>query len=204
MSNLTRRSLILAALLLIGVCLQAGMGPPPQAAAARWPANDELYRVVPWSAGALATEAPYGYPFVTRPYTLPDGTAATLVVVTSPRVKDAYRAGAAVPFLGNGYSVEAAPPDLTPTDSGVHALVVAKGDERDLLLYAYGERRGLVGNGPLGWGLAVFDGLAWRQNDYYRLLLIAPYPRAGQPELREAVALAEALFPRIAAWYGSA
>ena len=52
------------------------------------------------------------------------------------------------------------------------AMVARHGTEQWLVMYAYGERRGLLGNGPRAWTWAIMDGLLGRPNDYYKLYLM--------------------------------
>jgi hypothetical protein len=68
-------------------------------------------------------------------------------------------------------------------------------------MYAYGERRGLLGNGVRAWTSALLDGIVGRPNDYYKMTLVA---RAEDIEAgHELAGLASALFPRIADWYAA-
>jgi hypothetical protein len=84
---------------------------------------------------------------------------------------------------------------------GVNALVAQRGAERWLALYGYGERRGLLGNGPLPWTFALFDGIVGRPNDYYKLYLTSRIDRVDPTQASDVARLAGALFPRIADWY---
>jgi hypothetical protein len=202
------RYLVLTAVLLAGAGLYAASGEPLGAGTARWPTADDLYMVQPWSVGQERVDENTNHAglitrLVTRVFRSPDGGTATLTVLSNQAPK-LYGTGAEVPFLGSGYTVEPAPADLEPgVGDGVSALVARRGTEHWLVMYAYGERRGLLGNGPLPWTLAVFDGILGRPNDYYRLYLAARTdaldPRVG----RDVAALAHALFPRIAAWYAA-
>ena len=70
-------------------------------------------------------------------------------------------------------------------------------------MYAYGERRGLLGNGPWPWTLAVFDGLAGHPNDYYKLYLVARADDTDPVFGRQVAQLARTLFPRVAEFYAS-
>jgi hypothetical protein len=84
---------------------------------------------------------------------------------------------------------------------GIGTLVADRGAERWLVMYAYGEDRGLLGNGPLPWALAVTDGILARSNDYYKLYLTASGDDLGEDRGRKVFDLAHTVFPRIAAWY---
>jgi hypothetical protein len=108
-----------------------------------------------------------------------------------------------VPFLGTGYTVETAPieADLELPD-GIGELVASRGSERWLVLYAYGEDRGLLGNGPLAWALALMDGVVGKPNDYFKLYLMARANGAGDAADRDVVDLARTVFPRVATWFG--
>ncbi|HLZ31287.1 MAG TPA: hypothetical protein VKV73_28555 [Chloroflexota bacterium] len=202
------RYFVLTAVLLAGAGLYAAFGEPLGAGSARWPVSDAVYMVQPWSVGREAVDehtnhAGLATRLVTRVFRNPDGGTATLTVLSNQAPK-LYGAGAEVPFLGGGYTVEPGPASLEPGGSdGVNALVANRGPERWLVMYAYGERRGLLGNGPLPWTLAVFDGVLGHPNDYYKLYLAARTDQLD-PQVGQAVAaLAHTLFPRIAAWYAA-
>jgi hypothetical protein len=133
---------------------------------------------------------------VTYTYTAADaGPRATVVVSTSPIAKAIYRAGAAVPFLGNGYTVEP-----LPASGNRDAFVARRGDEAWLQVSVYGERRGQFGSGPVAWALSTLDSLLGAPSDYYLARIVVPYT----PEnLARATALADTLFPRLASYYAS-
>ena len=131
------------------------------------------------------------------------GAAGTLTLVASHAPK-LYAAGAEVPFLGNGLAVEPASSDLVgPDEAGIGSLIARRGTERWLVLFAYGERRGLLGNGSLAWATAVVDGVLGQPNDYYKLYLMVRSDNLDESAQREVVDLARGLFPRIAAWYAA-
>src|SRR5205085_4699598 len=70
--------------------------------------------------------------------------------------------------------------------------------------YSYGERRGRLGNGPVGWGAALLDGALRRPNDYYLVRLLV-YRDPREPHVvDEAGLLADTLFARVAAGYAEA
>jgi hypothetical protein len=71
-------------------------------------------------------------------------------------------------------------------------------------MYAYGERRGLLGNGPLAWSLAMLDGVLGRPNDYYKVFLSAGAGGLNSGLAGEVSSLAGTLFPRIASFYAAA
>jgi len=197
------RSAVLIALLLVGGSLYAAMGEPSPTAPQRWPRNEDLFNIERWVSGPETVEVVNGSTYVSRALHGPDGTQATLTLVTNQNVK-VFAAGAEVPFLGSGYDVGPASSDLMLSAPGRQELVAQRGSERWLVIYTYGERRGLLGNGPVGWGLALFDGLLGSSNDYYKLYLTVPltsYEAAATA--RQSAALADTLFPRIANWYSA-
>ena len=202
------RYFVLTVVLLAGAGLYAAFGEAPGVGNARWPVSDELYAVQPWTVGQevvgeTTNHAGVVTRSITRVFRSPAGSSATLTVLSNQAPK-LYGTGAEVPFLGSGYTVEPAPGDLASTaGDGVSALVAQRGAERWLVMYAYGERRGLLGNGPLPWSLAVLDGILGRPNDYYKLYLMARTDQGGRPVSDQVATLAHALFPRIAAWYAA-
>jgi hypothetical protein len=202
------RFFVLIAALLAGAGLNAAAGEPRGVGTPRWPVADELYNVQPWAVGRESVEdntnnAGPITPLVTREFRRADGGTATLSIISNQAPK-LYGAGAEVPFLGSGYTVEAAPADLAPVvGDGVGALVAQRGTEQWLVMYAYGERRGLLGNGPLPWTLAVFDGILGRPNDYFKLFLTARADQLDRRITSDVAELAHTLFPRIAAWYAA-
>ncbi|HEY7066110.1 MAG TPA: hypothetical protein VII06_31850 [Chloroflexota bacterium] len=196
------RCLALVGILAAANWLLVLIGGPSAAEAARWPTDDRLYTVDDWFAGPAAVEDQHGVTFVTRRYHSLGGATATLVVATSPEAKRVYRAAPDVPFLGSGYATAPASPSVVPGAPGRDAVVVSRGNVSELLLYGYGERRGLLGNGVLGWGLVFLDGVLGQPNDYYQVSLVTPLERPDAPVAPAVVALADTLFPRLASWYG--
>src|SRR5438309_585282 len=148
------RYVFLTGVLLAGAGLHLAFGEPASAGAPRWPESESLYTLQPWVAGPLGVEgADTGTRQVTRSYRSPSGATAMLTLFARPDPK-LYGAGAEVPFLGGGFSVEPPPPNLgLANQAGVNALIAQRGAERWLVLYAYGERRGLLGNGAMPWAL---------------------------------------------------
>ena len=204
------RWVVLLGVLVAALWLSAALGGPPAVAAARWPSDDILFAVAHWTVGpeAVAAANGRGSQVVTREYRrLDGGLTATLVLTASPDAKRVYRAGAEVPFLGSGYTIERPPPGVVRPGRGRQSLVARRGEQRWLALSAYGERRGWVGNGVRGWGLVALDAVRGHPNDYFRATLATPLPSADSPAAREAageaVTLAETLFSRLAAWYGA-
>ncbi len=206
------RSLILITLFAAGNWLLVASGTGAQALRpARWPAEDTVYAVDGWTAGPLAVTSVNGISLVTRSYQHVQGTKATLAIMASPEAKRIYRAGAEVAFLASGYAVEPAPTRLVPAPhersseprSSAPALLIRRGDEVALLLYRYGERRGLLGNGARAWGLVAFDAILGYPNDYFRANLLVPLDTLDSPAAAQGEQLAQTLFTRLASWYGT-
>lgn len=199
MQSTNVRTLILTAVLLAGALgLIVGGRSASAASNASWPAGSDLaYDVAGWVGGPIAVAHQHGVDFVSRTYRSVDGTVAYLTLTTSPHAKRVYSAGAEVPVLGSGYSVTALPPGAYGT-----ALMAKKGNDNLLIYAAYGERRGLVGNGITGWALVVLDGLLDRPNDYFMLKVTVPASPDDARALASAAGLADEVFPRLARWYG--
>jgi hypothetical protein len=194
-----RYTSILIAALLAGAVLYTVLGEPRGAGNPRWPSNDSVYAVDGWSAGPEYAE-PGG--FIGRTFQTDTGDTAMFSIFANQAPK-LYGAGAEVPYLGNGYSVET--PAVTAAASalgqGIEELIARRGSEQWLVFYAYGERRGLLGNGPRAWALALFDGMLGRENDYYKLYLTTRTDDWNGAVEREVGQLASRLFPRIAGFY---
>jgi hypothetical protein len=199
----TARCLILAAFLALGNLLLLGIGQTRVARDARWPGAEaqQLYAVSGWTPQAPEVQPVYGTALLQREYTRPDGAPALLVLTTTPEAKRVYKAGAEVPFLGNGYSVQPAPPGLVPPGPGRSALIARRGEETWLVLSTFGERRGRLGNGVLGWGLVALDSTLGIPNDYYRASVMAPVSGLAAEDAAPVVTLADILFERLAGWY---
>jgi hypothetical protein len=185
----------------VGGALYAAI-PEPVASQPRWPESASDFAVEQWTVGSENVEQTNGSTYVTRALQGPRGASASLVIVTSRSAK-LFGPGADVPFQGNGYDIGPTAPDLLTTDSGVNGFTASQGNERWLVLYAFGERRGLLGNGILGWSAAVFDGVLGKENDYYKIYLLTPLGGQDSSVAQESAQLARTLFKRIACWYGS-
>jgi hypothetical protein len=197
------RYLVLTAVLLVGAALYAVISETHGVGQPRWPQSDAAFQADGWATGPLKlNDDPSETALLTRVFQHGAGATATLTLVASQTPK-LYGAGAEVPFLGNGYVVEAPPQDLVPTDGNVGTLLARRGSEQWLVLYAYGERRGLLGNGVVPWTLAVADGLLGQSNDYYKMYLAARADRLDDALGRDIAQLAHTVFPRIADWYAS-
>lgn len=168
----------------------------------RWPTADAVFAVDGWSTDPERVELMNGAAYITRTLRGADGTVATLWLVTNQSSK-VLSPGAEVPFQGDGYEVAPAPSGVTFHTPDVQGILASRGGQRLLVLYAYGERRGLLGNGPRAWTMALTDGLLGQTNDYYRLYLITPMITQEMPESNATTVLAETLFQRVASWYAA-
>jgi hypothetical protein len=197
------RYFVLTIVLLAGTGLYAVFGEPRGSGTPRWPQASTVYAVDTWSTGPESVEhfsdSGNNIDRVTRMYRNSAGVTATFTILTNQAPK-LYGVGAEVPFLGGGYTVSSAPHDV---GAGVGALVAQRGTEQWLVVYGYGERRGLLGNGPLPWTLAFIDGITGQPNDYYKLYLFARSDPVDARTSRDVTELAGTLFPRIAAWYAA-
>ena len=196
------RALWLALVLAIAALLLVVIDRQPDSNDARWPTQPDTFAVEGWTPGPETVEALNGNHYVSRSYRSASARAS-LSITTAPEAKSVYRAGAAVPWLGNGYTAEQASASLVPPSNAREALIVRREGELGLLVYAYGERRGLVGAGVPGWALVIFDAVLGRPNDYYLLRVYAPLSQLDASATRPVAELADTLFPRLAAFYGS-
>ena len=196
------RYAILIGVLVAGAGLYALVGDAPRSDGQRWPATEAMFAVDGWTASEQHVEHFNGATFVTRVLHATDERTAQLTIITSQNAK-LFEAGAEVPFLGSGYQVAPAPTSIAPTLPGRDVLIAQRGTDQWLVVYGYGERRGLLGNGPVAWGMSVFDGLMGRPNDYYKLMLMTNLDGLNPPGERASVDLADTLFPRIVAWYAA-
>jgi hypothetical protein len=198
------RALTLGVVLLVGAALYATLGVTRGAGDARWPGVEVDLHAADWSAGQFSVDQDSTQTaIVTRVFNSQSGVSARMTVVTSETPK-LYAAGAEVPFLGTGYQVEIPSQELVPTTGPTKALVARRGTEQWLVLYAYGERRGLLGNGPVAWSLAMLDGALGRENDFYKLYLLVPADQLDPQLGLEVANLANSVFPQVAGWYASA
>jgi hypothetical protein len=202
-----RRGLILLVIVALGAILAATIVRPRPERAARWPADDSLYELDGWVARApevtLGQTDEETRALVQRVLVGADGTQAALDLWTNPQpqAKMLFRKGPDRDFLGAGYTSEPLPSALLPIAGG-GAIVARRGSEAWLLVYTYGERRGLLGNEPLAWGLAEWDALMDQPNDYFLARIALPFDAASSPPpIATATSLSQILFPRLAAWY---
>jgi hypothetical protein len=186
-----RPALILTALFALTAMVLAGIGPAVDAPP-RWPADSGLYAVSGWAVSPASVDASRpGLTIVSHTYSRPDGARATLVVSTSPIAKAVYRAGAAVPFLGNGYTVE-----TLPASGAREALIARRTGEAWAQVAVYGEQRGQYASGAVAWTLSTVDSILGRSNDYYLARIVTP-----TDNIEQAAQLADILFPRLEAFY---
>jgi hypothetical protein len=198
------RYFLLTALLLVGAGVYATLGSPTELRSPRSPMADAVYNAQSWVVSPPQLQQTSDTELVTRVYRDPADQTATLTIVTK-RTPKLYVAGADVPFLGAGYTVAAAPHELVrAANKGVDAMIARRGSEQWLVMYTYGERRGLLGNGPLAWSLGVWDGLLGHSNDYYKLYLSARVDSLDPTFIGSTVELANSVFPQIASWYATA
>jgi hypothetical protein len=203
MQGATFRFLILAGVFALGAVLLGFAGNPAPLAAPRWPTEDDLFSVDGWSVGPATVERINGLDYITRRYGRADSTTATFVLSTAPTAKPVYAAGPDVPFHGTGFTVGPAAVSLSAS-SQVAAFTARKEREEYLVLFAFGERRGLAGNGLQAWGMAGLDALFGQPNDYFLARVVVPVHEIGASRAGRAADLAESLFPRLAGWYGKA
>jgi hypothetical protein len=203
MQNAGFPCLILVGLLAVANLLQVTISGARVQHEPRWPTAATLYAVDSWSVQPPTVQYINNAQYVSRNYSRPDASTATLILVTSPEAKNIYRAGGDLPFLGQGYTVEAASTQVVPAQPGRDALIVRSGNDSGLVLYAYGERRGLLGNGVLGWSMVAFDAGLGHRNDYFRVFLLAPLRGVNPADVSALVTLADTLFLRLASWYGA-
>jgi hypothetical protein len=203
MQSFRSRSVVLIVLLMAALAVTALADTADASVAPRWPADPASLQVDGWIAGAPSADPENGAVYVSRDYrNAASGVTATLTISTSPAAKRIYRAGPEVPFLGNGYVVESAPSTLVTQSGDRGALIARRGEERFLAIHTYGERRGRFDNGAIAWGLYAFDTALGRSNDYYLARVVIRLDGDDDNERGHlATALADDLFPRIAAWY---
>jgi hypothetical protein len=204
MQTANARYAVVAALLLAGALVYGAAAETHGASGARWPSDDGVYMSAPWSMGPLAIEqSANNTAIVTREYRDTNDDQATLAIVTSQAPK-VYGPGAEVPFLGSGFTIEPAPL-LVPLagQAQIGALTAVRGQEQWLVIYAYGERCGLLGNGPRAWMQAALDGLRGSPNTYYKLYLLTRLDRSDPATNNAAAQLAATVFPDVAAWYAA-
>jgi hypothetical protein len=198
------RYLLLIVVLTLSVGAAALVGGPSTPHPLRVPDADELRDralTLGWSAHpATRTDHGDGTAQLEQVFRAPDGRTATLTVFTQ-RVPKLYGAGAEVPFLGTGYSILPAPAALALARPELQTLLARRGDANWLVVAGYGEQRGLSTAGPGQWGLALFDSLAGRPNDYFKVYLVARVDPADAMQSQQVTQLATALVDDVTAFY---
>ncbi len=183
-----------------GTWLHTMVGRPLPAGAPRWPETG-LFAVDGWSAGPVGVQEAWGVHHLRRVYSRLDGVTATVILSTNTRGKGVY-GDAGIPLAGKGYEVDAAPAALVAPAAGRRA-VLARGEGRVwLMLYGYGESRGLLGNGLRAWGAVLADAALGRPNNYFQLRVLVPFDEVAPQLAADAtVELGDTLMARLAAWY---
>jgi hypothetical protein len=197
------RCLILAVVLAAGGLL-VGLGDPGAAREARLPpVNDTaLLSAEGWSVVGATTESYHGVSFAHWILSNRLGTTADLTISTSSEAKRIFKSGPDIPFRGSGYEVETDGSGLLPPGSDWDAMLVRRGSDERVVLYAYGERRGFLGRGLRGWASALVDAIRGKGNDYYMIAIVVPLNGTSKgANATEVARFADAVFPRIAAWY---
>jgi hypothetical protein len=198
--NTEYRSLISVVMLVAGSWV-AAVWPPTQTAEARWPIQYPVYAAPGWAVGAPKAHSVPRKTIVERTYLHSDGTVANVTISTSTEATRIYGPGVDTGLLGDGFGMTPAPIDLVPPVAGREGALAQRHDGKWLMVYAFGERRGLLGNGPRAWGAAASDLVLGRPNDYYMVQIVTKLDRLDGPATRRIVALADTILPRIAGWY---
>lgn len=199
------RGLMLMLLALVGGTL--GMAADYHAPrSARWPAADDIYEVPGWKVGLPQLEFGDGNQttsvLLRRLYVDAAGDQVTFDLWANPQpeAKMLFRKGADRDFLGAGYLTQPVGSDLLAPQPGRGALIARRGsDPAWLLIYGFGEKRGMLGDGPQAWLFAEWDALLDQPNDYYLARLAIPFTSA--PPIGFASTLADQVLPKIASWY---
>lgn len=172
----------------------------------RWPADEGVFVLDNWRAGPIDVQTGDGDRYtgalLRRIYVDGAGHQLTLDIWANPQpqAKMLFRKGPDRDFLGAGYITETVGSDIAPARQGGGTLIARRGADAWLLVYGYGEKRGLLGNGPRAWIFAEWDALLDAPNDYFLARVITPY-RGDQDSIDRAIFAANTLFPRLATWY---
>lgn len=201
-----RHSLIAFGVVLVGIGLSvAAVQRAPREP--RWPASDELFVLPGWSVSPAEVQLGDGDrstgALFRRVYSNAVGQRAVLDVWSNPepQAKMLFRKGPDRDYLGAGYLSEPIGADRVPAIAGGGALIARRGSEAWLLLYTYGEKRGLLGNGPRAWLFAEWDAMLDQPNDYFMARLGMPFAGEVLPPTEAVVGAAQTLFGRLANWY---
>jgi hypothetical protein len=204
-----RQYLSLLAILVVGLALSGLAGGERTLAPAHWPASDSVYEVDGWSMQPAIVEADanpqQSLAIVQRAYWRAGENPATFVLWTQPQpqAKTLLRKGPDRDFLGAGYTSAPAPAELAASQPGRGALIARRGDDDAwLVLYTYGDRRGLVSMDLMAWVFAESDAFFDLPNDYFLARILVPFNASvASPPIAQATSLADVLFPRLASWY---
>jgi hypothetical protein len=175
----------------------------------RWPSEDSFFALPGWSVGPADLQLGDGDQstgaLLRRDYVDLAGRHFTFDLWSNPepQAKMLFRKGPDRDFQGAGYLTESVSADIATPPPGGGVLIARRGPDAWLVVYSYGERRGLLGNGPMAWSLAEWDGLVDRPNDYFLARVAVPFAD-DQAAADEAVDLANVLFPRLVSWYAAA
>jgi hypothetical protein len=123
-----------------------------------------------------------------------------LWTVPQPRARMLFRKGPDRDYQGAGFTIEPAPATVFAPRPGRDALIARRGSEAYLLVYAFGERRGLLGAGPNAWVVAELDGLLDTPNHYFLARVSVPLDWALEHPTASAD-LADTLVGQLADWY---
>lgn len=169
-----------------------------------WPIGEEIFAVQGWQLGPAVMPSETGgaeTQRLSRSYQRPDGARASLSLLASPEPAPVYKSSPIPLSLQNGFRVEPAPLDLVPPSPGRAAAVLRGVNSEWVLLYTYGDRSGLVGNGARAWGLAALDMVRLRPNEHFMATVVTPLGQSDPAAMEQTLQLADVLFQRLAAWY---
>ena len=205
-----RRSLILLAVLVVGLGLAGWLASPPRQTQGRWPTDDALFNVSGWAVDSgqvgLGQDPDSTAVLLQKTYrNLTTAQPAYLAMWSNPQpeARALFRKGPDRDFLGAGFTTQPAPESLVPVVPGGGALIASKGDEQWLLIYMFGERRGAVGNGRKAWFYGEMDALLDQPNNYFLARVSIPFKYIDAPLAASANDLASTVFARLTAFYAT-
>ncbi|GAC1315206.1 MAG: hypothetical protein NVSMB2_06210 [Chloroflexota bacterium] len=159
-----------------------------------------------WRTGPIDLQTGDGQKYtgalLRRVYVDRSGHQLTLDIWSNPQpqAKMLFRKGPDRDFLGAGYLTETIGQDMAPARPEGGTLIARRGSDAWLLVYGYGEKRGLLGNGVRAWMFAEWDALLDSPNDYFLARVMAPF-HGDQETIDRVTSAADQLFPRLASWY---